>query len=329
MSIERIAIVLAALSAAVPPAVASGNPLELVATIALPGVRGRIDHFTVDLPGHRLFVAALGNDTVEVLDTAARRHLASLKGFGEPQGVLYLAERKLLFVANGGANRVDILDGRSLAPLKRVDGLPDADNLRFDAAANRVVVGYGGGALRLLEAATGEPAGEIALPAHPESFQMEIGGPRIFVNVPGSRQVAVVDRSRRETIGAWDVAGARANFPMALDEKGRRLFVGARSPSLLLVYDIDSGKLTGKFPIGEDTDDLFFDAKRKRLYVVCGGGQVDVLRQESPDRYVPEATVKTSPGARTGLYVPEEDRLYVAGRAQGSHSAQVFIYSAQ
>jgi YVTN family beta-propeller protein len=308
---------------------ARGESLELVATITMPGVKGRIDHLAVDVKGHRLFVAALGNDTVEVIDTAANRHAKSLTGFGEPQGIAYAPEHDRIYIANGTANRVDVLDARSLEALKRIERMDDADNVRYDAAAKAMVVGYGKGALRLLAADTAEPIGDIRLAGHPESFQLEARGPRIFVNVPTAGQVAVVDRVKRTVVATWPVAGASRNFPMALDQQGRRLFVGARSPALLLVYDIDSGANLAKIPIGGDTDDLFYDAVRARLYVICGEGRVDVLRQEPQDRYAHEATITTAPGARTGLLVPEERKLYVAAPAVGITQARVLVYKVQ
>jgi YVTN family beta-propeller protein len=311
------------------PLAAGSAPLELVATIEMPGVKGRIDHFAVDVKGHRLFVAALGNDTVEVIDTAANRHAKSLTGFGEPQGIAYVAELDRVYVANGSANRVDVLDGRSLEATKRLERMDDADNVRYDAAGKTVVVGYGKGALRLLSVDQAEPLGDIRLAGHPESFQLEARGPRIFVNVPTAQQVAVVDRVKRTVVTTWPVAGASRNFPMALDEKGRRLFVGARSPAVLLVYDIESGANLVKVPIGGDTDDLFYDAVRARLYVICGEGRVDVLRQETPDRYAHEAAINTAPGARTGLLVPEERKLYVAAPAVGITQARVLVYRVQ
>jgi DNA-binding beta-propeller fold protein YncE len=328
MSLTRLTVFFLALASALARA-AGDPPLELIGTIPLPGVKGRIDHLAVDVRGHRLFVAALGNDTLEVLDTEGMRHLSSIRGFGEPQGVSYLAEQNAIFVANGSANRVDILDGASLAVIKQIGNMADADNLRYDAAAKRILVGFGGGALRLLNAATGEASGEVKLAAHPESFQLEVGGSRIFVNVPKAGHVAVVDREKLSVIATWPVPGAKANFPMALDEKARRLFVGARSPATMLVYDIDTGKVVAKKLIGEDPDDLFFDAVRKRVYVICGTGHVEVFRQETADRYVLEGSPLTSPWARTGLFVPEEDRLYVAGAAVGRWPSQVFVFRAR
>lgn len=303
-------------------------PLALEATIEMPDVKGRIDHFAADIKGHRLFVAALGNNTVEVLDTAANKHVRSIGGFGEPQGVAYLPGPKLLYVANGSADRVDVLDGESLGMVKRIAKLADADNLRYDAGAHVVIVGYGSGALRLLREADAEPAGDIELAGHPESFQLEANGSRMFVNVPTARQVAVVDRAAHKVLATWPVE-ARSNFPMALDERDKRLFVGARSPAALLVYDTDNGKVVARASIGGDTDDLFHDAARSRLYVICGEGRIDVFRQETPDRYVHESMIKTAPRARTGYFVPEEGKLYVAAPAAGSSPARVLVYHAQ
>ena len=314
------------LGAVVSPAHGAAEPLELVATIALPRVKGRIDHFALDVNRHRLFVAALGNDTLEVLDVERNRHEKSIPGLSEPQGVLYLPDVDRLFVTNGTGARVDVLHGASLAPVKRIDDLEDADNVRYDAAQRKVVVGYGKGALRMLDAASGDSDGDIALVGHPESFQLEANGSRIFVNVPDARHIAIVDRARREVTSTWEVPGARANFPMALDEAGRRLFVGARSPALMLIYNIDTGRPVAKLPIGADTDDLFFDAERKRVYVICGEGRIDVFRQDSPDHYVLQGSVKTAPRARTGLFVPQDGKLYVAAPASGSASARIFVY---
>ena len=221
-------IVALALAMALPAAGGAAEVLEAVGTIPMPGVKGRIDHLSIDLKRHRLFVAALANNTVEVLDLDRQQSEASLPGFGEPQGVLYLPDPDRLYVANGSGGRVDILDGNSLVPVKRIAKLADADNVRYDAAAGKVVVGYGKGALQMLDPGSGAASGEIRLPAHPESFQLERNGNRIFVNLPDARQVAVVDRSKRALTAAWGVPGARSNFPMTLDEAGRRLFVGAR-----------------------------------------------------------------------------------------------------
>jgi DNA-binding beta-propeller fold protein YncE len=180
--------------------------------------------------------------------------------------------------------------------------------------------------LRLIEPATEEVSADIKLPGHPESFQLEEAGSRIFVNVPTANQVTVVDRVKRAVIGKWDTAGAAQNFPMALDETSQRLYVGARRPALLLVYDTGTGKVVARLPIGEDTDDIFFDPARKRVYVICGGGRIDIFSQETPDRYSLAGSVPTAPRARTGLFVPGTGRLYVAAPAAGESPARVLVY---
>src|SRR5437762_2124304 len=186
-------------------------PLALVATIPMPDVRGRIDHLDVDVTAHRLFIAALGNNTVEVLDIGANRHAKSVPGFREPQGLAYVPESNRLYVANGSAGRVDVLDGGSLGTLERIAKLGDADNVRYDRAQRTVVIGYGQGTLRIIRTDSAEAWADIPLSGHPESFQLEQDGSRVFVNEPSMGQVAVVDRAKREVIATWEVPGAREN----------------------------------------------------------------------------------------------------------------------
>jgi hypothetical protein len=308
---------------AVPHAVAAA--LQLGATLAMPGVRGRIDHLSVDVRGHRLFVAALGNGTVEVLDTERNAH-HSITGLGEPQGVLYLPGSGALVIANGSANRVDVVDGASLQRLGRIDGLEDADNVRALPGGRSVLVGYGRGALRLVTVPMAESTGDIRLPGHPESFQLDATGELAYVNVPSAHAVVVVDLVQRRAVARWETPFASANFPMALDVHGRRLFVATRSPALLLVYDIDMGNIVARLPIGRDADDLYFDELRKRVYVICGEGRVDVIRQASPHQYIAQEQVATAPGARTGLFVAEQAKLYVAAPARQDAPAKILVF---
>ena len=320
----RRSLMLASLSLMSTFATAAPSSLELVATIPLPDVKGRIDHLAADIGGHRLFVAALGNDTVEVVDTQ-RNVRRTIRGLREPQGVLYLAGQDRVVIANGGAGRVDLVDGTSLDTVARVGNLDDADNVRWYLPGGSVLVGYGTGALRILDV-SGKSAGEIRLPGHPESFQVDPEHGRAYVNVPSAHAIVVVDLEARRETARWPTPQAAANFPMAVDLRGRRLFVGARSPAVLLVYDLDRGSVVSRVAIGGDTDDIYFDAQRQRVYVICGAGRVDVVRQQSPDQYVVEESVATSPRARTGVFVPEEARLYVAAPAVGQSPARLLAY---
>jgi hypothetical protein len=311
---------------AVPPLAQSSEPLVLVRTITLPDVRGRIDHLEIDLDGGRLFVAALGNDTVEVIDLHAWRRSARIGPLLEPQGVAYAPGTMRLFVASGEGARVDVFAGGTLSPVAHVDGLKDADNIRYDPASARLYAGYGN-ALAVLETLPLQKVGEVELSGHPESFQLERAGSRIFVNVPSAHEIAVVDRQKGTLIASWSLGDMGANFPMALDEVNHRLLVATRRPAALLAYDTESGKRVGGVPGCGDADDLFFDSIRKRVYAICGEGVVAVVQQVNPDHYETIGQVRTAPGARTGLFVSAQRTLYVAVPARRSASAEIRVYS--
>lgn len=319
-----IAAALAALAAAAPPAPA---PLRLETKIELPGVRGRIDHMSVDPKSRRLFVAALGNDTVEVVDLAAGRRVQTIRGLAEPQGVLVLPELNRLVVANGRDGSVRTFDATSLAPLRSFQVGEDADNLRRGVEAGTVWVGYGEGALRSIDVSGGALGGDVKLGAHPESFQLEPQGPRIFVNLPDAKNVSVVDRARGRVVASWPTGDAAANFPMALDAAGRRLFVVCRTPPRLLVYDTGSGAVVAGLPTVGDSDDVFYDAAARRVYVTGGEGAVVVYRQLDTDHYEEMARLPTAKGARTSLFSPDLGQLFVAARAEGRAPAAIWVYS--
>jgi DNA-binding beta-propeller fold protein YncE len=305
------------------------TPFTLVGTIDLPGVEGRIDHLAVDTAAQRLYVAALGNNTVEVLDLKSGRHAASLPGFREPQGIAFVPDAKLVAVANGQGEGVQLIDAGDHRPARSVRLGDDSDNVRYDGTAKRLFVGFGAGALAAVSPADGKVLGEAKLSGHPESFQLERSSSRVFVNVPTADQIAVVDRASMRVIATWPVVGAKSNFPMALDEANHRVFVGCRRPAKLLVYDTATGKASGSFDIVGDTDDLFYDAARKRLYVSGGEGYLDVFQEQDAGHFSRLAHIATAAGARTSLFVPDQARLYLAVPHRGDQKAQIRIYEAR
>ncbi len=208
-----------------------------------------------------------------------------------------------------------------------MDFTGDADNVRYDAVRSVLYVGYGEGALGVADPRGGKVTGRIPLDAHPESFQLEKSGPRIFVNVPNAGHIAVIDRERRVVTDKWPVTGAAANFPMALDEAGHRLFVGCRKPARVLVFDTRTGKATGQFDCAGDTDDLFYDEARKRLYVSGGEGVLDAFGAAGGN-FVLLKKIQTAPGARTSLFVPDLSRLFLAVPHRGNQRAEVRVYVA-
>jgi hypothetical protein len=301
-------------------AASATEKLELAWRIALPDGKGRIDHLAYDALGERLFVAELGNNSVAVVDVKTRKLERRLHGFREPQGIAYFSEMHRLYVANGGDGSVVAYDARTFKPLhgRKLSG--DADNIRIDAIESRIYVGYGEGALALLDAASLEPIGEIRLKGHPESFQLSPVDRYVYVNVPGARQIAVVDRDSREVAG-WQMQRWSANYPMAIDTAGKSVLSVFRNPPAIAAYSVEGGALIAHVDVCGDADDLFIDEKRDRVYVICGEGLVDVLDRESLSRL---DRIPTSPGSRTGLFSSAADTLFVAAPAAGGSSAAVW-----
>jgi len=301
-------------------------PLKLTQTIALPGVEGRIDHVAFDAAGERLFVCALGNNTVEVIDLRKAERIHSITGLGAPQGIVYIPELDRLFVANDKGGICKIYDAKSFQTVGELNFKDDADNVRYDDATKKIYVGFGSGGIAVVNAPDGKQIGSIKLSAHPEAFELEKQGKRIFINVPNSRDVVVIDRDKGEVIATWKTDGAFGNFPMALDETNHRLFLGCRMPSKLIVLNTDSGDVVTKIDISGDPDDVFYDSKRHRIYATCGAGKIDIIEQTGADAYRALAKIDTADGARTGLFVPERDTVFVAVPHRGSQQAEIRAY---
>ena len=301
------------------------GPLLLEKEIALPGVEGRIDHFSVDAPGQRLFIAALENGSIEILDTRKGERTAEIKGLEEPQGVYYDSKTGRLYVATGGDGKLRIYDEKSLTVRETLEFGGDADNVRYDQQTGDIWVGYGNGGIGIVNS-TGQNVGSVALGTHPESFQFEQNGEQVYVNVPKQFGITIVDRKKRAAVAKWGLGGQFANYPMALDDANKRLFVGCRFPARLVVLDTTSGRIVTSLATVGDTDDVFYDPGRRLVYVIGGEGAVEVLRQHDPDNYEPVRRITTAPGARTGLFVPAFNRLFVVVRNRGLQSARVLLY---
>jgi DNA-binding beta-propeller fold protein YncE len=293
-------------------------PLQLEGKIPLGTVRGRIDHMAIDLDRRRLFVAELGNDSVGVVDLDARKVVHVIGGLKEPQGVDYLPAGDTLVVANGGDGSVRFYQGPDYAANGRVDLGDDADNVRADQAANQVIVGYGSGALAVIDVAGRRKVADIRLPGHPESFQRDPGSNRIYVNIPNRRAIAVVDRDAGKQTASWPMA-AGANFPMGLDP----VLVMFRSPAKLGALAMQDGAAVAAVDACGDADDLFLDAKRRRIYVSCGEGVIDVLDAQTYRRM---ARIPTVAGARTSFFAPAIDRFMLAVRAAAGEPAAIWLF---
>src|SRR6202163_3476730 len=310
-----------------PAATHETAPLQLIQKIPVPGVAGRIDHFTA-YPKRRLLIfAALGNNSLEIVNTFEAKVVHSIKGLNEPQGVLYVPEFDKIFVANAGSGIVNVYDGKTYALRKSISlgEESDTDNLRWDEASKRVFVGIVGG-IAMIDAATEAHVGKDLKGSggHSESFQLEKKGSRVFVNVPDDDSVVnVIDRKTGE-LTKWGLNGVKANYPMALDEDNHRLFVVTLRPPFVIVLDTDTGKEIARVPVGGSSDDVYFDAERKRIYSLGAEGFISVIQQNDPDHYALSANIPTTIGVRTGIFFGTS--LYVGVPAAGLEPAQVWNY---
>ncbi len=307
--------------AATVPALAA-DLLEVEARIPLGPVSGRIDHMAFDAGRGRLFVAELGNDSVGVVDLAARQVVHRIAGLKNPQGVGYVPSLDLLLVANATDGSVRLYRGADYAAAGRIDLGDDADNIRVDPDSNRVYVGYGGGALALIDPAAARKLADIPLQAHPESFQLDRKSHRIYVNLPDTRAIAVADPDGKQ-VTSWPMRIGVGNFPMALRDDAQHVIAVFRHPARLGVFAMADGAQVAAPQSCGDADDVFHDAKRHRVYVSCGDGFVDVF---ADDGYRRVAHIRTVTGARTSLFVPEIDRLLLAVRASGGGPAEIWVF---
>ena len=321
------------------PAAGQESPaLSLETHIPMPNVKGRIDHLSVDVKGQRLFVAAVDNHTLEVVNLKSGQPAHTITDLAEPQGVFYDASTNRLFVACGLDGVTKIFDGTTFQLLATVKFPDDADNIRYDARGKGVIVGYAGakqlrkreegtGGLGFLDS-NGRKTGNIVIDAHPESFQLEKTGTRLFANVPDKKEIEVIDVVKRTVLARWPVTSAQNNFPMALDEAHHRLFVGCWLPPRLLVFDTETGKEVASGEIAGSTDDLFYDSSRSRVYVLTSQSILEVFQQTDPNHYERIARYPTPHRTQTGLFVPEWGKLFAAVQKQDEQSAEIRVYQA-
>lgn len=313
------------LAIAMPTLAAAAAPLVLESRILLGDVRGRIDHLAIDVARHFLYVAELGNDSVGVLDLKTGGVVRRLTGLREPQGIGYVVATDTICVANGGDGSVRLFHGPDLTPVGKIDLGDDADNVQVDPKSNRVWVGYGSGALAVIDTLSHQRLASVALKGHPESLQFDSSSRHVLANVPDALEIAVVDVETEKQIASWPLRSLRGNFPMAIDVARQQVLVAFRSPPRLGSFDLSTGQPMSIVDTCQDADDVFVDRQCGRVYVSCGEGIVDVLAA-TPHGYVRAARIATEISARTALFVPDLDRLFVAVPASGTEPAAIWVY---
>jgi DNA-binding beta-propeller fold protein YncE len=317
----------AVLAGALGAAAAEPETLKLEKKIELKGKPGKLDHLTVDSKGQRLFLANKVNNTFDVVDLKAGKLLRQLPGQAGAQGVAYAPDLDRVFVALGTGGYCNIFDGKDYKLLKTVKFMDDADNVRYDPRSHLVYVAHAEKALGVIDGKTFDLKADISLPGPAEGFQLATGRPRLFLCMPSPSEVAVIDTDKNEVVNRYPLKMAGGGHPLGLDEANHRIFVGCRKKPMVVVLDSDSGKEITGIDIPGDIDDLFYDAKRKRIYASCGEGFLAVIRQNGPDKYEMLEKVPTVKDARTSFYDPATGKLYLGvPRQRGKQGPEIWVY---
>lgn len=300
--------------------------LKLEKSILMPDVKGRIDHIDINLKGQVVYVAALGNNSLEAIDLKQGRIVHSIKGLDEPQGIGYIPQHEEIFVANGGNGDCYFYNANSFEKVAAIHLSSDADDVRYDSVERKIYVGYGDGGIAVIDADAHNQVGDVKLPAHPESFQIDKKLNSIFVNLPDAHMVAEVDLSQLKITNKWTRNSPTANFPMALDTGQHRVFIGYRHPPRLIVLNGETGAELYNLPMAGDADDLYYDTGKKRVLVSGGDGHLVIYQEQANSGYQTIAEISTSKGARTSLFVPGSGLFIVAARATSGMPAKMLVY---
>jgi hypothetical protein len=311
-------------------ATAQSPALERIQTIPLKGKVGKLDHLIVDGKNHRLFQANKVNNTLDVVDLQAGKLVKQIAGQAGVQGLAFAADLDRLFAALGTGGYCNVFDGKNFKLLKTIKFMDDADNVRYNSGTHLVYVVHAEKGLGVIDGQSLELKAEINLPGSAESFQLEKGRPRLYLNVPSPAQVVVIDTDKNEVVKSYLMKQAAANYALALDETNHRLFIGCRKKPLVVVMDSETGAEITGVPIPADTDDLFYDAGRKRIYASCGEGYIAVIRQIDADHYESLEKLPTIKDARTSYFEPETSRFYLAvPRQPNKDGPEIWVYQAR
>jgi DNA-binding beta-propeller fold protein YncE len=313
------------------------QPLQLVQTISIPNVKGRLDHMEVDVKDQRLFVAGLENGTFEVVDLRTGKWTRSIPGFKKPQGVLYVPELNKLFVASGDDGMVRVFRGDTLQLLDSIGLEPGPNRIVYEPNSKLVYLGYGGkdagkdyGEVGIIDAKNDRHIGDIKVAAHPSELLLNKSGTALFVFISIANQLQVVDTIKREVLSTWPISSQRPG-DAAFDESNSHLFIGTRTPAEMIVMDSKSGKEVAHLPTVEGQDGVYFDGLHQRVYVSGGrelpNGFVYVYQRKGSDQYETIGKIPTRGGAGTSFWSPELNRYYVAAPANNKEDAAILVYA--
>ena len=301
-----------------------GDELNLRQSITLTGVQGRIDHLDINLSDEIVYIAALGNNSLEAVDLKKGKLLHSIKGLDEPQGVVYIPQTNEIMVANGGNGDCKFYNAATFESTTTISLGSDADDVRYDSTEHKIYIGYGNGGIAIIHAVQHQKIADIKLPGHPEGFQLDKQLNKLFVNVPDANQIDVIDLKDLKVVDTWKTE-YKANFPMAVDTSNHIIFIGYRHPGKLVAINGVTGKTLASVDLISDIDDLYYDDRASKIYASGGGGAINVYSFEN-SQLKQVANIPTTSGARTSLLVQETRTFVLAERSSGTIAAQLKVY---
>ena len=318
--------------AAVAAGAQSPAGLNFDRTIPLSGVSGKFDHFAVDLAGRRLFAAATGNHSVEVIDLNTDKVAQSIGGLGKPHGLAWVPSTGSLYVADGTLAELRVYKGSPLALAGKIKLSDDADDMVYDRATQTLFVGHGGSdsanpaAIAVVDTSKFARIADLPVPSHPEALELDPAGRRVFANIADSNEIAVISTARRKIEATWKLQDAADNVPVAFDGSANTLYVACRKPPTLLAVDARTGRQVSKAPSGAGADDLFFDPALHRLYLISGAGEVDSYETNASGALDAAMVTRTESGAKTALFVPELHSLFVGVPGTEGRAAEIRVF---
>lgn len=311
----------------------NSTPLTLSRTISLPGVAGKFDHLAIDAARSRLFIAATGNHSVEVIDLQSGKVQQSITGLGKPHGLAWVAATGSLYIADGSLAELRVYKGSPLALTGKIKLSDDADDMVYDEATHELFVGHGSGDaanpanVAIIDTDHFTLVSNLAVATHPEALDIDPSGKRVFANIADSKEIAVIDIVSKAITARWKLTKAADNVPMAFDSEHQLLYVACRTPGTVIAIDAASGKEIASLPTAAGADDIFYDPALHRVYVIAGSGEVDVYQVDAAKTLRALGVVKTAAGAKTALFVPSQNLLYVGVPGAGQEAATIRIYA--
>jgi DNA-binding beta-propeller fold protein YncE len=317
----------ATLTALVLTSAAPAGELELVQTIVSKGKAGGLDHVAIDAKRDRLFLANKSNNTLDIIDLKTGKLLEQKASQTAIQGVCYAPDLDIVLVALGTGGLCNVFDGEKYTIKKTINLKDDADNIRYNPDTKLAYVAHAEKLLAVIDGKTYEKKADIKLPEAAESFEIEKKRPRLYLCAAAADAIAVIDTDKNEVVKTYPMKMGGSPHPLALDEPNQRLYVACRKKAALVVMDTESGKELSSLEIPGGVDDLWLDAKRKRLFASCGDGFLCVLKPVDGDKVEMVEKMETPKGAKTCLYVPETGKLYLAvPKQEGKDGPEIRVY---